>query len=179
MNRVLKIGRKWLYVIHRWLGIASCLLFAVWFVSGLVMMYVPYPSVTDTERLGGLQPIAWSEVKVAPTAAMGCYPFAPAEVTACLKAMKTRYGAAIYTRFGFLDSFNPTLTERQGRLQHGRIVPGVGWVDGDYLGLDQGPIVIQIENGRSDAVWRRMRGEPNLVRGLKRAGFTGGWLDRA
>jgi hypothetical protein len=116
---------------------------------------------------------------LAPTAAMGSMPFAPAEVTACLKAMKARYGAGIYTEFGFMDSFNPTLTQRDGRLQHGRIVPGVGWVDGDYLGIDQGPIVIQIENHRSDVVWKRMRGEPNIVRGLKRAGFTGGWLDNA
>ncbi len=114
---------------------------------------------------------------LAPTAAMASYPFAPVEVTACLKAMKARYGAGIYTEFGFLDSFNPTLTGRQGRLQHGRIVPNVGWIDGDYLGIDQGPIVIQIENHRSEAVWARMRLEPNLVRGLKRAGFSGGWLN--
>lgn len=76
-----------------------------------------------------------------------------------------------------MDSFNPTLTEYRGRLQHGRIVPGTGWVDGDYLGIDQGPIVVMIENHRSDIVWSRMRGEPNLLRGLQRAGFTGGWLD--
>lgn len=114
---------------------------------------------------------------LAPTAAMASYPFAPAEVTACLKAMKARYGTGIYTEFGFLDSFNPTLTERDGALLHGRVVRGIGWVDGDYLGIDQGPIVIQIENHRSEAVWRRMRLEPNLVRGLKRAGFTGGWLN--
>jgi len=113
---------------------------------------------------------------LAPTAAMASYPFAPVEVTACLKAMKARYGAGIYTEFGFLDSFNPTLTEREGSLQHGQIVPGVGWVDGDYLGIDQGPIIIQIENARSDIVWRCMRGEPNITRGLKRAGFDGGWL---
>ena len=116
---------------------------------------------------------------LAPTAAMASYPFAPAEVTACLKAMKARYGAATYTEFGFLDAFNPTLTRRDGPLQHGRIVEGIGWVDGDYLGIDQGPIVVMIENARSDLVWSRMRSEPNLVRGLKRAGFTGGWLDRA
>lgn len=116
---------------------------------------------------------------IAPTAALASMPFAPAEVTACLKAMKARYGTGIYTEYGFLDSFNPTLTERSGPLQHGRIVPGVGWVDGDYLGIDQGPIVIQIENHRSDIVWRRMQGEPNITRGLKRAGFTGGWLDHA
>ncbi|WP_298161578.1 glucoamylase family protein [Brevundimonas sp.] len=114
---------------------------------------------------------------IAPTAAMASYPFAPTEVTAALKAMKTRYGSGIYTEWGFLDSFNPTLTEREGRLQHGRIVPGLGWVNGDYLGIDQGPIVVMIENGRSELVWRHMHGEPNLKRGLQRAGFTGGWLD--
>jgi hypothetical protein len=114
---------------------------------------------------------------IAPTAAMASYPFAPAEVTACLKAMKTRYGAAVYGEFGFLDSFNPTLTEREGPLLHGRIVPGVGWVADDYLGIDQGPIVVMIENGRSDLIWRHMRTEPNLLRGLRRAGFTGGWLE--
>lgn len=116
---------------------------------------------------------------LAPTAALGSMPFAPAEVTACFHAMKGRYGPAIYTEYGFLDSFNPTLTATDRELRHGRIVPGVGWVDGDYLGIDQGPIVIQIENHRSDAVWRRMRGEPNITRGLRVAGFTGGWLDRA
>ncbi|RZJ32484.1 MAG: Tat pathway signal protein [Brevundimonas sp.] len=114
---------------------------------------------------------------IAPTAALASIPFAPDHVIACLKEMKARYGSAIYTQYGFLDSFNPTLTVRDGPLQHGRIVPGVGWVDGDYLGIDQGPIVIQIENHRSEIVWKHMRGEPNLTRGLKRAGFTGGWLD--
>ena len=116
---------------------------------------------------------------LAPTAAASSLPFAPAEVTACVKAIKARYGAGVYTEFGFLDSFNPTLTRRDGRLQHGRIVPNVGWVDADHLGIDQGPIVIMTENHRSEAVWRRMRGEPNLTRGLRAAGFTGGWLDRA
>ena len=38
--------------------------------------------------------------------------------------------------------------------------------------------MIMTENARSDAVWRRMRGEPNITRGLKRAGFDGGWLDQ-
>ncbi|MBW8304341.1 MAG: Tat pathway signal protein, partial [Brevundimonas sp.] len=116
---------------------------------------------------------------IAPTAALGSMPFAPAEVTACMKAMKARYGTGVYTEYGFLDSFNPTLTATDRELRHGRIVPNVGWVDGDYLGIDQGPIVIQIENHRSDTVWRRMRGEPNLVRSLKAAGFTGGWLAAA
>lgn len=115
---------------------------------------------------------------IAPMAAAASLPFAPEAVTACVKAMKRRYGAAIYTQYGFLDSFNPTLTAFDGELPQGQIVPGVGWVDKDYLGIDQGPIVIMTENHRSELVWRRMHGEPNVVRGLKRAGFTGGWLDR-
>ena len=114
---------------------------------------------------------------IAPTAAAASIVFAPEIVVPAIKAMKARYGAGIYTEYGFLDSFNPTLTEHPGRLQHGRIVPGVGWVDGDYLGIDQGPIVIMIENHRSDLVWRHMREEPHIRRGLERAGFTGGWLN--
>lgn len=116
---------------------------------------------------------------IAPTAALASLPFAPDHVLTWLNTVKARYGAGVYTRYGFLDAFNPTLTQRDGPLQHGNIVPGVGWVADDYLGIDQGPIVIQIENHRSEIVWKAMHGEPNLVRGLKRAGFTGGWLDNA
>ena len=113
---------------------------------------------------------------IAPTAMAASMPFAPDAVERGVVEMKARYGAAIYTEFGFLDSFNPTLMQTDQALLHGRIVPGVGWVDGDYLGIDQGPIIIQIENHRTAVVWERMQGDPNLVRGLKRAGFSGGWL---
>ena len=93
--------------------------------------------------------------------------------------MKARYGEGIWTAYGFLDCFNPTLTATDKSLLHGRLVPAVGWVDGDYLGIDQGPIVVMIENHRTGLVWERMRSDPNLVRGLKRAGFAGGWIDNA
>ena len=56
---------------------------------------------------------------------------------------------------------------------------GVGWFDGDQLGIDQGPIVAMIENYRSELVWRTLRKNPYVVSGLKRAGFTGGWLERS
>ena len=52
----------------------------------------------------------------------------------------------------------------------------IGWVDGDHLGIDQGPIVGGIENWRSGLIWRTMRRNPHIRRGLKQAGFTGGWL---
>ena len=50
--------RRWLYVVHRWIGIGTCLLFAMWFMSGVVMMYVAFPQLTDTERLMASPPIA-------------------------------------------------------------------------------------------------------------------------
>jgi uncharacterized iron-regulated membrane protein len=46
-----RIGRRWLYIIHRWTGVALCLFMALWFVSGVVMMYVGYPRLTQLERL--------------------------------------------------------------------------------------------------------------------------------
>jgi hypothetical protein len=55
-------------------------------------------------------------------------------------------------------------------------VPGFGWVADDYLGIDQGAILAMIENYRSAMVWRVMRTNPHLRRGLQQAGFSGGWL---
>jgi hypothetical protein len=89
--------------------------------------------------------------------------------------MRERYGAGLYQQYGFLDAFNPTLTQSIP-LKHGRIDPSLGWFDNDYLGIDQGPIVAMIENYRSELVWRAMRTNPYIIRGLQRAGFTGGWL---
>jgi uncharacterized iron-regulated membrane protein len=62
--------KRWLYIGHRWIGIASCLLFAIWFLSGLVMVYVPYPSLTALERVQGQDAIDWQRVNVQPAAAL-------------------------------------------------------------------------------------------------------------
>lgn len=67
---LVKSGKRWLYWLHRWLGIAACLLFLPWFLSGIVMMYVPYPSLTNAERLAGLVPIDWMKVRIGPTEAL-------------------------------------------------------------------------------------------------------------
>ena len=56
------------------------------------------------------------------------------------------------------------------------MLPGVGWFDTDWLGIDQGPIVAMIENHRSGLVWSAMRKSPYVAAGLRRAGFEGGWL---
>lgn len=51
-------------LLHRWLGIAFCLLFAMWFATGMVMHFVPFPSLTETERFAGLSPVDRTEVKI-------------------------------------------------------------------------------------------------------------------
>jgi hypothetical protein len=112
---------------------------------------------------------------LAPTAAGGSMPFAPEVTIRALMAMRDRYGDHLYSQYGFLDSFNPTF-DVSFTPQHGHVVPGVGWFDGDYLGIDQGPIVGMVENYRSELIWKTMKRSPYIVNGLKRAGFTGGWL---
>ena len=86
--------------------------------------------------------------------------------------MRRRYGAAIYRRYGFVDSFNPTLDDPRVAVRKGRVHAGLGWVDDDHLGIDQGPIVAMIENHRSGLVWNAMRDLPEIARGLRRAGFA-------
>jgi uncharacterized iron-regulated membrane protein len=68
--------RHWLYWTHRWLGIGGCLLFVMWFVTGVVMMYVGYPSLTEQERLAGLAPLKFEQAVVAPSAALDALPAA-------------------------------------------------------------------------------------------------------
>lgn len=111
---------------------------------------------------------------IAPTAAGGSVPFAPEITIPALIAMREKYGENLFTNYGFVDDFNPTLIA--GTSRYGRIVAGVGWFDTDFLGIDQGPIIAMIENYRSDLIWKTMRKNPYIVAGLKKAGFTGGWL---
>ncbi|MGO4714162.1 PepSY domain-containing protein [Bradyrhizobium sp. 2TAF24] len=68
--RIVRRAKRWLYIIHRWIGIATCLLFAMWFVSGVVMMYVAFPQLSDTERWAALPPVAWDKVAVTPDRAL-------------------------------------------------------------------------------------------------------------
>jgi len=104
---------------------------------------------------------------LAPTGAGGSVAFAPEICIPALRAFRDRY-PRLWSEFGFLDAFNPTyVTPATGPA---------GWVDRDYLGIDQGPIAVMIENLRNGFVWKLMRRNPNVVRGLRRASFTGGWL---
>ncbi|MBD8881799.1 Tat pathway signal protein [Rhodanobacter sp. 7MK24] len=112
---------------------------------------------------------------IAPTAAGGSIAFAPSIVLPALMTMKQRYGQYIYSRYGFVDAFNPSF---HGTSEDGHTYPGFGWADNQQLGIDQGPILLMIENWRSGLVWSVMKKNPYIRHGLQRAGFTGGWLER-
>ena len=112
---------------------------------------------------------------ICPTAVGGAAPFAPEVTIPALLAMRTTYGNHLFSTYGFLDAFNPTFTA-VGQQQTGTVDPALGWFDVDYLGIDQGPILLMVENYRTGFVWTVMKRNPHIVRGLQRAGFTGGWL---
>jgi hypothetical protein len=113
---------------------------------------------------------------LAPTAALASLPFAPEIVIPAAEALLADHGTRIYDRYGFRDSFNPSFTYTDVKVETGSVDPQHGWVATDYLGIDQGPILLQAANYRNDFVWRTMRQVPPIRLGLKRAGFSGGWL---
>jgi hypothetical protein len=118
----------------------------------------------------------YDDCTMAPTGAAASIAFAPEIAIPAIEHMRSQYGSQIYGKYGFLDAFNPTF-DFDVHIKHGRRVPGFGWVDTDYLGIDQGPIVGMIANYRDGSVWRVMRTNPYIRAGLVKAGFTGGWLD--
>ena len=77
---------------------------------------------------------------VVPCAAAGSLPFVPADCTAALREMQTRWGDKIYGPYGFADAFNPV----------------TGWVGTDVIGIDQGITLLMAENLRSGLVWELM-----------------------
>ncbi len=121
-------------------------------------------------------PDPFDDGTIAPSAAASSLPFAPELVIPAVQEMHQKLGATLYAKYGFLEAFNQSFVDGKATLSNGRVVPGFGWVDTDYLGIDQGPIVGMIENYRSDFVWRVMRKNTHLRRALIDAGFAGGWL---
>jgi hypothetical protein len=67
-----------LILLHRWLGVAFCLLFAMWFASGIVMHFVPFPSLTEAERFAGLAPLDFVRVAHSPAEAIAASDIADA-----------------------------------------------------------------------------------------------------
>jgi hypothetical protein len=115
---------------------------------------------------------------ISPTAAGGSIAFAPEIVIPTLVHMRRTYGDNVFSTYGFVDAFNPTFVAPVP-VEEGRVDPAQGWFASDYLGIDEGPILAMIENYRSGLIWNTMRKSPYVIRGLRRAGFVGGWLDKA
>ena len=104
---------------------------------------------------------------IAPTAAGGSIPFAPEVCIPTVEHLWNDYYHELIDTFGFKDAFNPTYQEDHPD----------GWFDPDYLGIDQGPIALQIQNYETGLIWNVMKKNPYILEGLRKAGFTGGWLD--
>ncbi|WP_412062471.1 glucoamylase family protein [Rubrivirga sp. IMCC45206] len=102
---------------------------------------------------------------LAPWAALASLPFAPDAVLDCLACLARTHPARA-DRFGFEASFNPTFPTETGGA----------WVSDHHYALNQGPIVLAAENHRTGLIWALMRTCAPIVDGLRRCGFTGGWL---
>jgi lysophospholipase L1-like esterase len=116
---------------------------------------------------------------LAPTALGGSIPFAPNITISALRTMIARYGDNLWNEYGFRDAFNPSFTYTDAQLKPNSEVTDQGWFDHEYVGIDQGPIIIMAENYRTGFVWQTLKKSPYIIDGLRRAGFEGGWLDGA
>jgi hypothetical protein len=96
-------------------------------------------------------------------------------VIPAIEAMHQQYGRTIYGEYGFVDAFNPSF-RYDVPVKTGKVIPDVGWVDNNVIGIDQGPMVAMIENYRNGFVWKVMQKNRHIRTGLERAGFQGGWL---
>jgi hypothetical protein len=92
---------------------------------------------------------------IAPYGALASLPFAPEIVLPTIKSMVQKYGKTLWGKYGLYDSFNAT----------------ANWIDDDFLGIDQGPLLIMVENFRTGLVWNYVMKDPVIQTGLSRLGF--------
>lgn len=104
----------------------------------------------------GLPPAGFDNGTIAPTAAGGATAFTPEYSVPALSYFYNHYRPHIWTAYGFRDAFNL----------------GAQWYDVDELGIDQGPIVIMIENYRTQRPWQLFMRNAEVTNGLQRAGFV-------
>ncbi|MBX5196139.1 hypothetical protein HJB82_12520 [Rhizobium sp. NZLR10] len=111
-------------------------------------------------------PLGPDDGTIAPWAALACLPYDRQAALDGTKALLTSY-PNLLLEGGFPGGFNPTVKTTRPE----------GWVDDRTVGIDQGLLVMTVENERSDFIWKLMRQSPAIRLGLERAGFTGGWLE--
>jgi hypothetical protein len=98
--------------------------------------------------------------------------------------MRDRYGDDLYGQYGFMDAFNPSFPPDLPS-KTGKHTEKAGWVSDEHLGIDQGPILIGLENYRSGFVWDMFNRSPVtgplvkkafLMAGFQPVAKTGNWL---
>ena len=99
---------------------------------------------------------------------MASLPFAPEIVMPAIEHFLHRPELKAPKHYGLRATFNATFPGKSGDT--------CGWVSPWNFGLNQGPIVLMIENHLSGLIWKLMRGCPYIIQGLRRADFKGGWL---
>jgi len=92
---------------------------------------------------------------ITPTAALSAFPYTPKESMAALRYFYEEKGDKLWGEYGFKDAMNESKN----------------WVAESYLAIDQGPIVVMIENHRSGLFWKLFMGIPEIQQGLKKLGF--------
>lgn len=107
--------------------------------------YKGYAAHSPTEDLG----------VISPTAALSAFPYAPMHSMEALKHFYFDLGDKIWGEYGFVDGFS----------EHHN------WYANSYLAIDQGPIIVMIENYRSGLLWKLFMSSPDVQNGLKKLGF--------
>ena len=100
---------------------------------------------------------------ISPTAALASLPYAPAEVMALLRYFLKQHGKRVWRELGFIDAF----CESQK------------WYADTFLAIDQGPIIVMLENHRTGLLWNLFMAVPEVRAGLRRLGFTSPHLEEA
>ena len=108
---------------------------------------------------------------IAPWAVVASLPFAPDIVLPAIGHFIGALKLKEKNPYGFKATFNATFPAQAGSP--------CGWVSPWHYGLNQGPLVLMIENYRSELLWRLTARSPYIVSGLRRAGFEGGWLKKS
>ena len=103
---------------------------------------------------------------ISPWVAVASLPFAPEIVLPTIQNFNS-LDLGMTDSYGFKASFNPTFEVEGSKA---------GWVSPHYFGIDQGPLVLMIENYRTELLWSVTKRCRYMVDGLRRAGFRGGWL---
>ncbi|KAA5543300.1 glucoamylase family protein [Adhaeribacter rhizoryzae] len=92
---------------------------------------------------------------ITPTAALSSYPYTPKESMQVMRYLYEELGDKVWGKYGFYDAYSET----------------ENWFPQRYLGIDQGPIVVMIENQRSGLLWNLFMSCPEVQNGLKKLGF--------